>query len=101
MEPEVVQLVDFTGEPRDVLAKLGRLNHELETIKDRARERDDLRIELAAIREQASLAELQAKLVGELPEASVNVAVIPEWPAVLDALNGYPEARLAVVKALS
>ena len=101
IEPEVVRLVDVAGEPSEVLAKLGRLNHELETIKDRARDRDDLRIELAAIREQVSLVETQAKIVGDLPETSVNVAPITEWPAVLDALNQYPEARLAVVKALS
>ena len=101
MEPDVVRLVDFTGEPSEVLAKLGRLNHELETIKERARDRDDLRIELAAILEQASLLETQAKIVGALPETSVNVALMTEWPAVLDALNQYPEARLAVVRALS
>ena len=73
---------------REVSGKLGRLNHKLEIVKEGARNRDDLRVELSAIREQASLAELQAKLAGDLPQALVNATVLPEWPAVLDALNG-------------
>ena len=50
--------------------------------------------------------ELQARLLGEIQEAqtTVNVAVLPEWhgirQVVIEALHPYPEARLAVVRAL-
>jgi len=50
--------------------------------------------------------ELQARLLGEIQEAqtTVNVAVLPEWhgirQVVIEALNPFPEARLAVVRTL-
>jgi hypothetical protein len=48
---------------------------------------------------------LLAKLMGELREKHVyNTVVLPEWvsirDAILAALEPYPEARLAVVRAL-
>lgn len=51
--------------------------------------------------------ELLARLLGELEEQSVKVAVLvqsPDWlrlrTAILAALDDYPEARLALVRAL-
>ena len=50
--------------------------------------------------------ELQARLLGDLHEGrSVNIVVLPEWQRmrarVVTAVDAYPEARKAVIRALS
>lgn len=60
---------------------------------------------LKAIREARGNLELLAKLLGELQEKRVtNILVAPEWlslrAVILEALEPYPQARLALVAAL-
>ena len=50
--------------------------------------------------------ELQARLLGELHEGrTVNIVVLPEWQRmrarIVTAVDAYPEARKAVIRALS
>jgi hypothetical protein len=77
------------------------------TILDKAEASGDLRTALSAIREARGNLELLAKLLGELQqEGTVNVLVAaPEWLAlrslILEAIAPYPEARTAVLGALS
>ncbi len=76
------------------------------TILDKAEASGDLRTALSAIREARGNLELLAKLLGELQqEGTVNVLVAPEWlslrAVVVEALAPYPQAREAVLGALS
>jgi hypothetical protein len=75
-------------------------------ILDKAEASGDLRTALSAIREARGNLELLAKLLGELQqEGTVNVLVAPEWlslrAVVVEALAPYPQAREAVLGALS
>jgi hypothetical protein len=70
-------------------------------ILERAEESGDLRAATGAIREARSMIELLAKLTGELDEKpEVNIVLSPQWlairGAILDALEPFPEARIAV-----
>ena len=90
----------------DLLAKVQGLEVDARRIAKAAEDSADLRTALAGIRELTRIVELVAKMRGEFQEGStVNVTVAPEWLAlrsrVLDALAPYPEARKAVVEALS
>lgn len=74
-------------------------------ILEKAEAAGELKTALAAIREVRATLELLAKLLGELQqEGSVNVYVNPEWlelrALIITALEPYPEARQAVVRAL-
>jgi hypothetical protein len=92
---------DPASTPETLIERLHLLTAEADRIKTRAERAGDLRLALAGIRELAGLVELTAKLRGQFPaEQQVNIAVVPEWQVVLNALNSYPEARLAVVHAL-
>ncbi len=76
------------------------------TILDKAEASGDLRTALSAIREARGNLELLAKLLGELQqEGTVNVLVAPEWVSlrtvVVEALAPYPQAKTAVLEALS
>jgi hypothetical protein len=76
------------------------------TILDKAEASGDLRTALSAIREARGNLELLAKLLGELQqEGTVNVLVAPEWlslrAVVVEALAPYPQAKTAVLEALS
>ena len=94
-------LIETDGTGGSELGRLEALVAHADRIKSRAEHAGDLRLALSAISELAKLVELAAKLRGELDQKPViNVAVIPEWPRVLEALRRYPEAKLAVVKAL-
>ncbi len=60
---------------------------------------------LLAIRESRGNLELLAKLLGELNESqTVNILEAPEWitlrTKILNALDGHPEAKVSVSKAL-
>jgi hypothetical protein len=76
------------------------------TILDKAEASGDLRTALSAIREARGNLELLAKLLGELQqEGTVNVLVAPEWlsirSTIVTVLEPYPQARTAVLEALS
>ena len=66
----------------------------------------DRRSALSAIREARGCLELYGKLAGQIPEGpTVNIVMSPEWQAlqafILQALDPYPDARLAVADALA
>ncbi len=76
------------------------------TILDKAEASGDLRTALSAIREARGNLELLAKLLGELQqEGTINLVVAPEWlslrAVVVEALAPYPQAKTAVLEALS
>ncbi len=76
------------------------------TILDKAEASGDLRTALSAIREARGNLELLAKLLGELQqEGTVNVIMSPEWlsirSTIVTVLEPYPQARTAVLEALS
>lgn len=74
------------------------------TIMAKAYSSGDLRTALAGIREATRLLELQGKFLGQIAPTTVNVLVTQEFRtvqvALLGALEAYPDAKLAVVKAL-
>jgi hypothetical protein len=75
-------------------------------ILDKAEEAGELRTALGAIREARGNLELLAKLLGELDERPVtNILVSAEWAlvrtAMMEALDPYPQARVAVAERLS
>ncbi|MGB9793340.1 MAG: hypothetical protein ACPLRU_02490 [Desulfofundulus sp.] len=74
-------------------------------ILDKAEQAGDSRTALLAIREAKGCLELLAKLLGELHEqTTVNVLISPQWVSlravILQALEPYPEAKLALAQAL-
>lgn len=74
-------------------------------ILTKAEEAGDLRAATGAIREARSTIELLAKLTGELDERTeVNIVLSPQWltirVAILDALEPFPDARVAVGERL-
>ena len=89
----------------DLLAQLEGLRKEAHRIKDKAEKGADYRTALAGIRELVRIVELMAKVRGELAqEGAVTVVLMPEWVAlrttILAALLPFPDARLAVARAL-
>ena len=91
-----------------------RIIDELRGLQDRAKalltkaeEGGDLRAATGAIRETRGVIELLARLTGELREGPVVGVIVnaPEWvtvrTAILAALTPYPEAKAAVIEALS
>lgn len=85
-----------------LLDRLEDLTGEAHRLKEKAERAGDLRTSLAAIRELVRMVDLMAKVSGELAPATqqVNIALIPEWRVVLDRLGDFPEARVAVARAL-
>jgi hypothetical protein len=89
-----------------------RLFGKAEDVMRRAERRRDGRTVLSAIKaasgvlgELRGALELNAKLAGQLRDGmTVNVLVMPEWQrlrgAILAAVEPFPEARAAMVKAL-
>jgi transposase-like protein len=76
------------------------------TILARAEAAGQLTVALQAVREARGCLELLAKLLGELNQGpTVNVLVTPEWQrlraALITALAPFPEARAAVLQALT
>ena len=75
------------------------------SILAKAERAGELRTALQGVREAKGCLELLARLQGELQErTTVNVLVNPQWitlrTVILKALDGYPEARQAVARAL-
>jgi len=76
----------------------------MDTLKQ-AQDGKDLRVVASLIGQARGNLELLFKLTGELAqEGTVNILVLPEWArirmAMLQALEPYPTARLAVAEAL-
>lgn len=89
-----------------LLDRLLALSKETAAILKEAREWEDNELALKAIARAEKQIELQAKLLGELQEGTtVNVFLLPEWQqlrkAIVAALECYPEAQHAVVRAIT
>ena len=95
-----------TDDALDVVQQLRAINAAcLEVLtKARASGRDERM--LRAVDRIHRQIELQARLLGELQEGrTVNIVVLPEWQRIrtriVTAVDPYPEARKAVIRALS
>jgi len=89
----------------DVVGQLKAINQASLAVLKQARERGDGELALKAVDRVQKQIELQAKLLGELDERpQVNVLLAPEWlqarAVLLQALEGYPAARVAVAACL-
>ena len=89
-----------------LLDRIEALHSRTLAILEATEQTHDHRTALAAIREARSNLELLAKVLGELDEAPVtNALVSAEWvsvrTAMMEALGGYPDARVAVAERLS
>jgi hypothetical protein len=64
-----------------------------------------IREQMTAIREATRLLELGGKLTGELDQTKYNLYVMPQWTEIRDvilaALEGFPEARQAIMTAVT
>jgi hypothetical protein len=89
----------------DVVAQLKAINQASLAVLRQARERGNGELALKAVDRVQKQIELQAKLLGELDDRpTVNLLVAPEWlevrAALFSALEGHPEARVAVAARL-
>ena len=85
----------------DLLKKIENLEVDARRIAAKAEKGDDLRTAIVAIRELTRIVELLAKLRGELQNAPTTINIQVLAPVILSALEGFPEARLAVAERLS
>ena len=92
----------------DLLAQMEKLQKTTLYILNTAGKAGDLRTALQAVGQARKNLELLARLTGELQEQQTNVNVLitsPDWlrvrSALLQALEPYPDARLAVLEALN
>ncbi|MCH9650806.1 MAG: hypothetical protein K0U98_21440 [Deltaproteobacteria bacterium] len=89
----------------DVMQQLKAINAACLEVLRQARADGKHSILLRAVDRIARQIELQAKLLGQIQDTqTVNIAILPEWHGirqmVLEALQPYPEARIAVARAL-
>jgi transposase-like protein len=89
----------------DAVAQLKAINAACLEVLKQARADGQPAILLKAVDRIARQIELQARLLGQIQEGhTINVAVLPEWHGIrqriLAALHPFPDARLAVVRAL-
>ena len=91
-----------------LLDRVEDLYSRAKSILEAADEDGKASVSLSAIRELRGIVELLGKLTGELddrPQQVVNLLVAPEWlrvrAAIVNALDQYPEARLAVAERLA
>jgi hypothetical protein len=96
-DPELVDI--------DLLSELKGLYSRIKTHLDRAEQADNWKAIRAFHSEARQDLTLLARLIGDLDDGTrVNVTLAPQWVAVrtamMDALEGYPEARSAVAAAL-
>lgn len=91
----------------DLLGQVRELQERTFVLLEAAEESGERRTALAGVGEARRNLELLAKLTGELQERSgttVNVLVSPQWielrAVIVGALETYPDARGAVLKAL-
>ena len=85
----------------DLLGKVRELEADARRIMSKAEQAEDLRTAVMAIRELARLIDLLGKLRGEIQNAPTTINIQVLAPVILKALEGYPEARLAVAERLS
>ena len=75
-----------------------------QSIMEAAERKKDYTSALRGIREMRGCLELMAKLAGEIDTTTVNVFNMPSWvtlqTGIILALEPFPEARAAVLKAL-
>jgi len=88
-----------------LLDQVIELRNKALSILAKAERAGELRTALQGVREAKGCLELLARLQGELQErTTVNILVNPQWitlrTVILKALDGYPEARQAVARAL-
>lgn len=88
-----------------ILANVCSIQAKAKRILEKAEESGNYRIALSAIREIRGIVELLARMAGKLREGpTVNFIISPEYrrlrAALTTALTPFPEARLAVAKAL-
>jgi hypothetical protein len=96
---------DEVGHAVDVVAQLRAINHACNLLLTEALQRRDDDTALRACDRLLKQIELQAKLLGELSDASqINLSLDVRWvsarTALLLALAGYPDARRAAARAL-
>lgn len=89
----------------DLLAQVRALQRKAVALLLKAETEGDLKTALSGIREARSCLELLAKLQGDINDApQVNIIVNPQWlelrAVIVQSLEGYPDARLAVAEAL-
>jgi hypothetical protein len=95
------------GEQGEDLVKIARgLRNKAFSLGMAAEQKGDLRTALTGVRDAGRLLETQGKLEGKIePGTTVNIMFSQQFLVVqgiiLQALAPYPEARLAVVKALA
>jgi len=90
----------------DVVAQLKAINGVTMQILHEARQQKNPDVALKAVDRVQKQIELQAKLLGDLDERPVvNIVVTEEWlqlrAVIIRAMDPYPEAKQAVVLALS
>ena len=83
--------------------RLTELRSKADDIFVGAKKKKNYQAAAAALREQRAIIELYCKLIGEL-STTTNIVIMPEWitlrTTILKALEPYPEAQQAIVKAL-
>ena len=90
----------------DVIQQLKAINAACLEVLTKARASNNDSTLLRAVDRIQRQIELQARLLGELQEGrAVNIVVLPEWQrmrtTIITAVDPYPDAREAVVRALS
>lgn len=93
-------------EALDIVTQLKAINSASIEVLKMARTSGDGELVLKACDRVLRQVELQAKLLGELDDRpQINVMLSAEWlelrVVILQALQGYPDARVAVAEALS
>jgi len=97
--------VKETAAADNLMERVASLNSKAEDVYKKALKSQNLNAAIGAVRELRGITELYAKITGELQSQTVNnIIVAPEWitlrNAILKALDPYPEARQAVIKAI-
>lgn len=102
------QEVREVAQADDLLAQVKRLQVITMNVLKLAYDSQDLRTALQGVSQARQNLELVGRIVGELEAERVQVAVVttsPDWlrlrAAILAALDPYPDARAAVLEALS
>lgn len=80
------------------------LMEKAQSLLEGAERKKDFATAIKAVRELRGCIELMAKLTGEIDATTINIFAAPTWvtmqTAIIGALEPYPEARLAVLRAL-
>ncbi len=89
----------------ELLSQVQDLHSRALAILVRAERNKQDKVALQAIKETRGILELLAKLMGELRnQQTFNITLCPEWinlrTVIVNALDPYPEARIALVERL-